>query len=292
MPLAVSSLYLGRGHCFSIAIPPGFLLCALPSACYAMLAAIRTLVFPPSVPRRVSFCRQGTPIDMPYLKDFPPAAEFPTFEWLGEFAKTLVRTLLGAVRYGIQTRRPATELLCLQLYLVCCRPSLPWGSQHGGSTYIHHPTTETRRSKPYKVSSFCGGTVCRYTDHARYMFLHLPACHEEKVPPVAPYPTKTKYRRAVTPLPADFPTLSHHMRVSHFFCRGTIGVGEVIEAITDPEKAANFATRIDELIGENLTNERVRNNETSSDKTPRLVGFSHVFIWVPGPDLTVRFVIE
>ena len=42
------------------------------------------------------------------------------------------------------------------------------------------------------------------------------------------------------------------------YSRGTIGTGEVLEALTEPAKAKNFATRIDELIGKAKTNERVR----------------------------------
>lgn len=51
------------------------------------------------------------------------------------------------------------------------------------------------------------------------------------------------------------------MFASNLFSRGTVGLGEVIEALNDPEKAPNFAQRVNELInGEEGTNERVRKN--------------------------------
>lgn len=49
--------------------------------------------------------------------------------------------------------------------------------------------------------------------------------------------------------------------------RGTIGAGEVIEAIRDPEKAENFAQRIDELIGQAAAeNERVSGRESQQGR--------------------------
>lgn len=41
-------------------------------------------------------------------------------------------------------------------------------------------------------------------------------------------------------------------------CRGTVGVGEIMEALSDPVKAKNFAGRIKKLITDAKGNERVR----------------------------------
>eukprot|EP00903_Cladosiphon_okamuranus_P014800 g13709.t1 len=48
--------------------------------------------------RNYEWRREGTPIDMPYLEGFPPAEETPAVEWLAMVGRSLVRTLLGAVR--------------------------------------------------------------------------------------------------------------------------------------------------------------------------------------------------
>lgn len=42
---------------------------------------------------------QGTPIDMPYLEGFPPKEELPSVTWTSKFVSSLVRTVLGSIRY-------------------------------------------------------------------------------------------------------------------------------------------------------------------------------------------------
>ena len=42
--------------------------------------------------------------------------------------------------------------------------------------------------------------------------------------------------------------------------RGTVGIGELIEALSEPSRAKTFATRISALIKDAKVNERVRNN--------------------------------
>lgn len=52
--------------------------------------------------------------------------------------------------------------------------------------------------------------------------------------------------------------------------RGTIGAGEIVEAISDPKRAATFATRLGDLIKENpATDERVR--EENINRQPATV---------------------
>lgn len=41
-------------------------------------------------------------------------------------------------------------------------------------------------------------------------------------------------------------------------CRGTVGIGEIVDALSDPTKAKNFAGRIRKLISDAKGNERVR----------------------------------
>lgn len=43
--------------------------------------------------------------------------------------------------------------------------------------------------------------------------------------------------------------------------RGTVGVGEIIEALSDPARAKTFASRIGELIKDAKVNERVRDSD-------------------------------
>lgn len=42
---------------------------------------------------------QGTPVDLPFLDGFPPKDELPSATWTSKLAETLVRIILGSVRY-------------------------------------------------------------------------------------------------------------------------------------------------------------------------------------------------
>lgn len=42
--------------------------------------------------------------------------------------------------------------------------------------------------------------------------------------------------------------------------RGTVGVGEIVEALADPARAKTFVSRIGELIKDAKVNERVRDS--------------------------------
>lgn len=49
-------------------------------------------------------------------------------------------------------------------------------------------------------------------------------------------------------------------RVSVSSPRGTVGIGEIVEALSDPARAKTFASRISELVKDARVNERVSHN--------------------------------
>lgn len=61
---------------------------------------------------------QGTPIDMPYLDGFPPKDELPSLSWTAKVVTSLVRTILGSVRYAkIRTSQPNLQVCRMGLWV-------------------------------------------------------------------------------------------------------------------------------------------------------------------------------